>query len=105
MAIIHGSYNGICQLNKHAAHKKDSEHSGSREHKLSISSSLFLSFSETCVLSSFFFFHSQDYKHGEFNVVIKPPVIHSLTFTSKAFCFPSYQEILEVGEGSVFSGP
>lgn len=98
MAII---YSGICQLSKHAAHKKDSEHSGSGER----TEHLFLSISvcQWNVCPSVF--HSQDYKRGEFNVVIKPPVIHSLTFTSKAFCFPPYQDILEVWAGSVFSVP
>lgn len=56
-----------------------------------ISASLFLSLAETYVLSALPLLLSKLKKHEEFKIVIKPPVIQGLTFTSKAFCFLSYQ--------------
>lgn len=105
MAIIHSSYSGICQLGQHAAHKNGSECSGSgefTEHPLY----LFLSISAfQWNICPVFSFPSQIYKHEDPDVVIEPPVIHSLTFTSKALCFLSGPEISEVWLGSGGSGP
>jgi len=122
MPIIRGLYSGICQLNIQSIPGiQNIQDIDSVVSAHFISASLFLSFIETCVLFSLFFSPSRAWKHEEFKIVIKPPVIQSLTFTSKAFCFtawkvsqvarqhrlwPCYLEILRaVGVDSVFSVP